>query len=153
MVWIPKIAEVWKVQSVQQGGIPLPLTTWSKCRDFWTKIFIFILTKTAIFEEWFDCDIISCKFSSEGYLILMNDDAVISTILMTHHISTCHCMWTNRIISIGHLEIYNVFISTLSIARNWLSAFESHLLESNVLTCLNTVYVQAADETIIFSIT
>jgi len=68
----------------------------------------------------------------------MNDYAVISTILMTHHISTYHNMWTKRIISTGHLKIHNGSISTLSIARNWLSVFGSHLLESNVLTCLNT---------------
>jgi len=31
----------------------------------------------------------------------MNDYAVISTILMTNHISTYHSMWTNRINSMG----------------------------------------------------
>jgi len=41
----------------------------------------------------------------------MNDDAVISTVLMTNHISTCHSMWTNRIISIEHLKIHNGSIS------------------------------------------
>jgi len=68
----------------------------------------------------------------------MNDYAVISTILITNHISTCHSMWTNRIITIGHLKIHNGSISTLSIARNWLTVFGSHHLESIFLTCLNT---------------
>jgi hypothetical protein len=52
MVWTPKNTQVWEVQSVQQGGITLPCTTWSKCSDFWTKIFIFILTKLKFFENW-----------------------------------------------------------------------------------------------------
>jgi len=44
----------------------------------------------------------------------MNDNAVISTTLMTNHIFTCHSMWTNRIITIGHLKFHNGSISTLS---------------------------------------
>lgn len=51
MVWTPKNAEVWEVRSVQQGGITLPYTTWSKYRDFWTKILIFILTKLRFFKN------------------------------------------------------------------------------------------------------
>jgi len=41
----------------------------------------------------------------------MNDDAVITTILMTNHVSTYHSMWKNRIISIGHPKIHNGSIS------------------------------------------
>jgi len=108
-----------KYKVFSKVALLLPYSTWSKCRAFWTKIFIFIVTKTAIFQEWIDCDIISCKFSSEGYLVLMNDDAVISTILMTNHISTCHSMWTNRITTIEHLKFHDS-ISTPSVARNWL---------------------------------
>lgn len=51
MVRTPNSAEVWEVQSVQQGGITLPCTTWSKCRDFWTKILILILRKLWFFKN------------------------------------------------------------------------------------------------------
>jgi len=41
----------------------------------------------------------------------MNDDAVFSIILITNHISTCHSMWTKRIITTRHLKIHNGPIS------------------------------------------
>jgi len=53
----------------------------------------------------------------------MNDDTVISTILITNHISTYHSMWTNRIISIWHLKIHNGSISKKLTVCFWVTSF------------------------------
>jgi len=53
----------------------------------------------------------------------MNDDAVISTVLMTNHISTCHSLWTNRIISIEHLKIHNGSISKKLSVCFWITSY------------------------------
>jgi len=53
----------------------------------------------------------------------MSDDAVISTVLMTNHISTCHSMWTNRIITTGHLKLHNSYISKKFTVCFWVTSF------------------------------
>ena len=131
MVWTPKSAEVWEVRSVQRGGITLPCITWSKCRDFWTKILILVLTKQRFFKN---------ELTAHRKL-----QVCFWGISWTHEWWCCYWHYPNdkphfhssQYVNKQKYQYWAPKNHNSSISKK-LTVFGSHFLEPNVCTCLNT---------------
>ena len=75
--------------------------------------------KTATVQELNDHDMANRRISSEQLLEMLNDDGVISTLLMTDEAHFHLSGYINKkIIATGHLKIHNSSISVLSTVKD-----------------------------------
>ena len=152
-----RIPKVWTPENVNKVRMAVVKSPWlsvmrhsaaiglSDCsmRRILHKDFNFHPYKIAIVQELNDRNMANSRISSEQLLEMLNDDGVISTLLMIDEAHFHLSGYVNKkIIATGHLKIHKSSISVLSTVKDWLSGVGSHLLEFLALTSLKTMRVQ-----------